>query len=576
MTMRFAVFLSSICCGVFLFSCASKPPDTASEVFPAAEETVLELPKTAWSRSVPFRHISQDILDAVKIGSPESLRFAVSHLRRADESYSEDEAVLLYTAASVLLIVYAEDAMQSPLPPVPIENNYIAAIDSARKGTYEHAAADSSDMLLCVLPSLLLFTVPSVSNYYAEAETSLRSAAASAPDSVLAAYMLGLLYMRQHRPQEASAVLKPFCADGSGYISMALLFCESLRASDNFEEAYKCALRLYSRFPDNADVLKMCAETSLKLNDYEASERFIAQVLQREPDNLAYILFRAHILMEKHDYIKVSSLLDLYARTDKTSKDYLLLRASLQRNWNRNEAAVAATLEEALKLYPVDEEVLLFAAVFASESGRKIADMDALAVAEKTLAAFPQNTAALGVYADELMRLRRWEDAYEVSRRIFSSDRADRRSLFRHAEICVSLGLAEEAAQTLNVCDPSDRTSEDFLLLSVKIRIASKDIASAEQMIRDALPAASSRQKSALYYERSRIAAAEEEKLSWLRSSLTANPRNEDALFGMYELYFSKKDYRKAQYYLKQIVALRPNDSLYLELNARLEKLLAR
>ena len=82
--------------------------------------------------------------------------------------------------------------------------------------------------------------------------------------------------------------------------------------------------------------------------------------------------------------------------------------------------------------------------------------------------------------------------------------------------------------------------------------------------------------KSFLYYERSFLASSEDAVLVDLRSSLTANPRNRDALFRLYKIYYNKKEYRKAQYYLKQVVALSPNDDSLLKLNSELETLLGR
>jgi len=66
----------------------------------------------------------------------------------------------------------------------------------------------------------------------------------------------------------------------------------------------------------------------------------------------------------------------------------------------------------------------------------------------------------------------------------------------------------------------------------------------------------------------------EEGALADLRSSLISNPRNDDALFRLYELYFNKKDYRKAQYYLRQVVAINPNDNSVKQLNEALTKLM--
>ncbi|MEE0998751.1 MAG: hypothetical protein UIH41_03685, partial [Treponemataceae bacterium] len=85
------------------------------------------------------------------------------------------------------------------------------------------------------------------------------------------------------------------------------------------------------------------------------------------------------------------------------------------------------------------------------------------------------------------------------------------------------------------------------------------------------LSTATSKMKSALYFERSKLENNEDKKLSSLRSSLTSNPRNEDALFALYQFYFNKNDYRKAQYYLKQVIALNPSDTELLKLNEELE-----
>ena len=80
--------------------------------------------------------------------------------------------------------------------------------------------------------------------------------------------------------------------------------------------------------------------------------------------------------------------------------------------------------------------------------------------------------------------------------------------------------------------------------------------------------------KSFFYYRRSFLDVSQEDSLADLRSSLIANPRNTDALFRLYEIYYERRDYRKAQYYLKQVVALEPNDTEMRKLNEELSKLI--
>ena len=53
-----------------------------------------------------------------------------------------------------------------------------------------------------------------------------------------------------------------------------------------------------------------------------------------------------------------------------------------------------------------------------------------------------------------------------------------------------------------------------------------------------------------------------------------SNPRNSSSLFRLYQIYLAKKDYRKAQYYLKQVSALKPNDLKIRQLSDELNSLL--
>ena len=90
------------------------------------------------------------------------------------------------------------------------------------------------------------------------------------------------------------------------------------------------------------------------------------------------------------------------------------------------------------------------------------------------------------------------------------------------------------------------------------------------------MPESNVRMKSFLYYERSFLRTSEDQVLADLRSSLTANPRNKDSLYRLYRIYYGKKDWRRAQYYLKQVVALDPSNATYVRQNSELDGLLRR
>ena len=110
----------------------------------------------------------------------------------------------------------------------------------------------------------------------------------------------------------------------------------------------------------------------------------------------------------------------------------------------------------------------------------------------------------------------------------------------------------------------------------IRTLVATGKTTEAGTLIGRLLPGASSQMKSFLYYQRSFLQSGSSDRLSDLRQSLTANPRNPEPLFEMYRYYYDNKDYRKAQYYLKQVVALNPSDAELLKFNEELEDLLAR
>lgn len=72
---------------------------------------------------------------------------------------------------------------------------------------------------------------------------------------------------------------------------------------------------------------------------------------------------------------------------------------------------------------------------------------------------------------------------------------------------------------------------------------------------------ATSALRSSLFFCRSQIQGDHDSIVSDLRSSLMEDPRNVLALLGMFDVYFSDKDYKRAQYYLRQAQSLAPMDA---------------
>jgi uncharacterized protein HemY len=522
----------------------------------------------------PFQDIDKEIILNMETGTYNSLKNAVTKLRKADMEYTEDEAVLLYTASSMMEILFPEQKINWQVPQASAEHSYVASVLSAKKGVYDFSSP-LEDCLSCILPSLLLVTVPSVQNYYQDAETALKKALNFNSESVLARYFLGLLYNRQKRYEEAVMYLEK-AYEAEKNLSVTVAYAESLLYSGNTQKAYELTKSDAGIQANSVELLYLAAVAAFNEGDFEAADSYIIQVLQREPDNGDYLLFRGRILMAKGEYIKVSSLLDAYERVKKNNKNYLLLRSQLLLVWNKNTAAAASVLTEAMNNYGTDTEVLLASASLASASSVKIAGFSAEELVSLVLASNPDNTDAMKIHVAEAVKKEQWTEAYKTSSRLVYEFKISD-ALIPHIKICIADKKLEEARTSIKQLSAlKGAENEDVIESMIKLYIAEGKKAEAHALITKQLANAAPKAKSILYYERSRISPTEEQQLSDLRSSLTANPRNQEALYDLYLLYYNRKDYRKAQYYLNQVVALSPNDSKLLEKQEELKTLIWR
>ena len=148
-----------------------------------------------------------------------------------------------------------------------------------------------------------------------------------------------------------------------------------------------------------------------------------------------------------------------------------------------------------------------------------------------------------------------------------SNSNSDRESVFLHIRICLAIGKNDEAWNLISPLYRANGNDEAVVQSYIIVLQATNRTSLALNLINQILPDASSKMKSFLFYRRSLLRTREDDILSDLRSSLIANPRNSDSLFSLYEIYDRKSDYRKAQYYLKQVVALNPNDTAIRALN---------
>ncbi len=557
-----------------VISCATTPDDTSRSAEQEGGVSSLPRPNLEKSNFSPyFSTIDNEILLDIQNGSPDSIQRATNSLRSTYENSSEQAAVLL--AISSVIMDYAWPSKHyssiaiSNLP----TNVYTSTIESINRGIYE-GSFDNADYFSLNLPSLVLFSNVELDSYYDDAKNSLESSLKLDESSVLTLYLIGILEMRMANFEESQKHLEKAMLLDEGNIDIMYAYFDLLIESQMFQDAYIFGQSLMQEYPGDAKILGLTAEAAFETGDFITAESLVAQSLQFEPDNISLLLFRAKVLFELGEYLDVSSLLDVYSRTNVQNKDYLLLRAKLQSTWNKNTTSAIRTIQEALSAYPDDNEILLLAASLASQTGQRISGKSALDFISIVIENDPQNLQAREIFVSESISRQDWEEAYEASTIIILNNQAGLNAALQHVEICIALDLLEEARRTLNIYYSADSSDENLQQWHIRLLIAEGLYADASNLIEQLLQGASGRLKSVLFFERSRLQSADSRILADLRASLTANPRNEFALFGLYTYYFDRFDYSKAQYYLKQVIALNPSNVDAIELNAELDILL--
>lgn len=517
-----------------------------------------------------FSFSDSNIMKDMEIGSPASIQRAASKIRNPS---TQPEKVILAVASSLMSIVWPSQRNNIAMPPDIEANAYTAAIESAKMGIYD-VNTGSSDFFTIVLPSLVLLTSQGNGDYYSQSQAALEEGLRIRPDSVLVHYLLGCLYQRTGDWAAAQNMFRKAADLDENCFETNYAFAETCFQQKKYQESQETATRLLELYPGNVKLLKLLAQLASRTGDYAVAENYINQVLQQEPDNSQFILLRVEVLMDQGNYVKAVPLLDVYSRVDKVSKDYLLLRSRIQYEWNKNTAAASATAEQALELYPDDTDVVLAAAHLATITGNRVKGKTAGELAEEILAQDSNNEDAIFIRAEDAIVRRDWNVAYTNSSRLMELGNPSLSQRLIHVRSCLGVGRVGEAQREISTLYSQHTDSDEVKEMYIRVLAAAGSRGEVRSLIASLLPSASNQLKSFLYYQRSLLATNDTDKLADLRQSLTANPRNSDSLFELYSYYFDRKDYRKAQYYLKQVVALNANDEEMLLLNAQLEALL--
>ncbi|UTC77469.1 hypothetical protein E4O04_05405 [Treponema sp. OMZ 799] len=581
------IFALIMCCLPF-FSCVSTKKAVSEDVpagsieqngaglKPIGEGTILSLPG---KDELVEKKLDSTLASLIEKGSPASLKEAVLFIQNDSKGLTNENKLYLKIIADIMYLVYPLET-NGVKPPIYAEDEpYLRALREVKVGLYP-VSTKRDGFLSLIIPALVLtyddFSEAVLEPYAEDIESRLVAAQKLRPQSVLPYYFLGLLKEKNNKLTEAVALYqKAWQLDSSCYPA-GFKYGQFAAESGNGTEALKIADELNNLYSDNTEVKLLYARAHIAKNDFNKASENIVSVLKKEPENISALLLRIRILIEQKEYLKANSLLDAYSTKNKTAKNYLLYRARVTREWNKNLIRASEFLTEAYKYYPEDFNVLLSCAEICFEASTKIDNKPADFFIRKVLDGYPENTAALALLVKNDINNGKWQQAVELAEDLAAKYPSDTNkellltSYLGAGQTSKALSLAKQLYA--NTKNPSNA----FINLYMEALYAGKDYQTVKQVINQKMKGADSELKSILYYYNAKLQQGNpSEYLNFLQSSLLSNPRNKNSLFAMYEWYLKNKDYKKAKYYLGQVLALDPSNKNIINLSENLNKLLA-
>jgi tetratricopeptide (TPR) repeat protein len=546
-----------------LVSCASGAPALETPL-PAENPSVHTgpgaVPQSAGESggNAGSRGLVEEIHGLTESGALASLLRALQLIRERDLGASEFGRVMNGVNAALIRHIYPDAAAQLPPVDLPQTHVYARILRDVERGNYTAAPPSSADYLEHVLPFLALLSENRQDRLLA-ALPDLEKARILRPNAVLAPYFSGVVFEKTGRFDAAEAAYTAANTVSECYPAMMGII-RMMRLSGRQKEALTLLAELAIRYPDNLGIKRQLAIAYYEREAWSQAEPVVAEVLQGNSRDGDFILMRAHILVEQGRFAQAQAPLDLYASINPQNRLYLFLRARLQAEGYRNRDSALGYLRSILRVSPGDEEALVYAARLLMESPRPTDQNEGRALMSRLLQSVNPSLTVLGLGLRDAISREAWQEAQGMVKRLLA-ERRSRQDLLDACTVESGLGNHARALAYARELYEQDPLHDEGAAAYVSALISNGRREDALRIIESRLRALSGGPaKSRYFYLRSRLRTNGEAALGDLRSSLFEDPRNLDALIGMFDTYHRLKDERRAVYYLKQALAIAPEN----------------
>lgn len=531
-----------------------------------APEEVEELP------TGPDPLLLENARGLIERGAPEHLREAAELLQRPADTFPEAGELAAF-ALALFDLLYPELVESGYLAGSAYYSEYNGpyrdALDRARSGQAPQtgSTAGGEDFFDLVVPAL--FTVrrdpagaqadiPELSGYLG----LLKQAEAQNLFSVLPPYLQGRIYELQGDPGRAASLYRESLnkAAASFYPGRQSLAAILLRQGQA-QEAVALLEESAELLPEDFSIRYGLAQAYFQAGQLEEASATAAQALIDDPDRPELMLLRARVLIAEGNWTQALRPLNLLLYQHPENREAYLLSARILYDKAKHPEDALEILRTAETQFPAAAEFPELAGRIYLETGRSGEGLNKL---QRALDLEPGRVSTLRLLLSNAMRMRRWLQAAIYLSEILEQEQSQS-DLLQAIEIYESLG---DPAQVLYYAEQLYRSNptEENRVIYAKTLLQAGQTEQASALVEQGLEQTeSSRFHSSLLTLKASLALAAEdsieEALALLREALLEHPENYEAIVKIAELYMEQRELRKASLYLKQAIALDPNNA---------------
>jgi len=506
--------------------------------------------------------------ELIERGAPEHLRRAVEMLRDPARSFpeAEEQAAFARTLFDLLYPELSEADYLNGGSFSVYRGPYSQMLDRARTGRPPIAgpAAAGEGFFDLVVPALFLARLADDDSGARLSDLSgylelLEKARRRNPASVLPLYLQGRIRELQGSVDQAAILYRNSIDKAPSFYPGAQRLAVLLLREGRTAEAAALLEQIAELLPHGGSILFPLAEAYYESGQLEAASESVAKVLLEDPDRPDALLLRARVRAAEGNWNQALRLLNLLLYQHPDNREAYLLAARLRYEEAADPEGALELLNEAESQFPEAPEFPELAGRIYLDTGR---DGEGLNKLQRSLDLEPGRVSTLRLLLSNSMDMQRWLQAAIYLSEILEQERSEE-DLLQAIEIYRSLG---DPAQVLYYAEQlyQENPTVENLVIYAQALLSGDQPEQAAALVEQGLEQAETPalHSTLLTLQASMIEEqSPEEAMALVRDALMEYPQNYLALVKIAELYVQQRELRKASLYLKQAIALDPNNT---------------